>query len=105
MASKRIWNESTLIWDRAGAELWNIIAQFRGRAGADGDGDADWSDFTDIEKERMQPAVMLEDLNPNLSVSKKRILEIAGIPRNFAYRKELREDISIFITEVKFRTK
>jgi len=105
MSSKRIWSESILEWDTAGTELWNLIPRLKGLAGNDGDGEADWMDFEDEEKERMQPAVMLEDFNPNLSVSRKRILEIAGIPRNFAYRKEIREDVSIFITEAKFRTK
>ena len=102
--SKRIWSESTLRWDAAGAELWNIIKSYVSR-GNDGDGEADWMDFEDEEIQRMQPTIVMEDLNPNLSPSKKRLLEIAGISRNFAYRKEVRDDVSIFITEAKFRTK
>lgn len=106
MASKRIWSESTLIWDKAGTELWNILRQISGiRPGGDGDGDADFQDFDEEHLLNLQPAIAYENFNPNLSAAKIRILEIAGIPRNFTYRKEIREDVSIFITEAKFRTK
>ena len=106
MASKRIWSESTLIWDKAGTELWNILKQFAGiRPGGDGDGDADFQDFDEERLINLQPAIMYENFNPNLSQQKIRILEIAGIKRSFSTRKEIRDDVSIFITEAKFRTK
>ena len=104
--SKRIWNESTLIWDRAGAELWNLAAR-AGRfiAGGDGDGDADFLDFQEEQEKLRSPAIMLEDFNPNLSESKKRLLEIAGVARNFFSRKDHKRDVSIFITEATLRSK
>ena len=84
--SKRIWSSSTLVWDKAGAELWNL-AQRAGRflAGGDGEGDADFQDFDEEHLLNLQPAIAYENFNPNLSAAKIRILEIAGIPRNFTY--------------------
>ena len=107
MASKRIWSESILEWDKAGDELWNVINPFAGgrAAGSDGEGDADWQDFEDEEKERQKPTIVISEWSPNLTAAKKRILEIAGISRKFFSRKETNEDVSIFITEVKFRNK
>lgn len=101
--SKRIWSESTLIWDKAGAELWNLVQKVRFLAGGDGDGDADFQDFDEEQLKSLSPAVYMENFNPNLTQEKIRILEIAGINRTYSKRKEIREDVSIFITEVKFR--
>lgn len=103
--SKRIWSESLLEWDKAGAELWNLVAGTGRRPGADGDGDADWQDFDEEHLKSLQPTITIMEWSPNLSEAKKRLLEIAGIPRNFSNRKQIREDVSIFITEVKFRNK
>ena len=108
MASKRIWNESILEWNRAGSELWNLASPFirpRPVAGSDGEGEADWQDFEDEEKERQKPTIVISEWSPNLTAARKRILEIAGIPRKFFSRKETNEGVSIFITEVKFRNK
>jgi len=105
MASKRIWSESTLIWDKAGAELWNVIQKLPFLSGGDGAGTSQFLDFQEEQMYIHQPAILLEDFSPNLTAAKKRILEIAGIVRNFAYKKQVRKDVSIFITEAKFRTK
>ena len=105
MASKRIWSESRLIWDAAGAELWNVIRKLPFTSGGDGAG---VSRFLDWQEEQMyvhQPTILMENFSPNLTAAKQRIFEIAGISRNFTYKKEVREDVSIFITEAKFRTK
>jgi len=102
MASKRIWSESTLIWDKAGSELWNVIQQFL-RRGNDGDGDADWSDFDDEEKHRMQPAIVVSNLIPDFSPDKKLLFERAGISIGSFNRKSITEDISVFITDIKIK--
>ena len=103
--SKRIWSSSILEWDKAGAELWNLLAKAGGRAGSDGEGDADWMDFDEKEKQRMQPTIIISEWVPNLSDAKRRLLEMAGVPQKFFKRKEVRDNVSIFITEVKFRNK
>lgn len=92
-------------WDKAGAELWNLIQSQGVARGNDGDGEADWMDFDDEEKQRMQPTINIMEWSPNLSAAKQRILEMAGISRNFISVKKSSEDVSIFITEVKFRNK
>lgn len=101
--SKRIWSESTLIWDKAGTELWNIIAPFVRKGAAMGGNN--YSNPTDRQEYMLQPMLVFEDFNPNLTQQKKQILEIAGISRKFTSKKETNEDISIFITEVKIKTK
>lgn len=103
--SKRIWSESTLIWDKAGAELWNVIKKIPFTSGGDGAGVSQFLPFQEEQEYVMQPTILMEDFNPNLTQEKIKILEIAGISRNFAYRRETNEDVSIFITEAKFRTK
>ena len=101
--SKRIWSESTLIWDKAGSELWNVVQQFLGRAGADGDGDADWMDFEDEEKQRMAPAIVVSNLIPDFSFERKMLFERAGINIGSYNRKQINEEISVFITDVKIK--
>ena len=101
--SKRIWSESTLRWDRAGSELWNVVQQFLGRAGSDGDGDADWMDFEDEEKQRRSPAIVVSNLIPNFSPEKQQLFERAGINLGSYNRKQINENISVFITNVEIK--
>lgn len=101
--SKRIWSESTLIWDKAGTELWNIVAPFIRKGAAQGGNN--YMPHAEREEIMLQPMLVFEDFNPNLSREKKQILEIAGISRKFTSQKQTNEDVSIFITEVKIRTK
>jgi hypothetical protein len=103
--SKRIWSESRLIWDKAGSELWNVIRKLPFTSGGDGAGVSQFLDWQEEQEYIHQPTILLEDFSPNLTANKKRLLEIAGISRNYAQTKEVREDVSIFITEVKITTK
>ena len=101
--SKRIWSSSILEWDKAGSELWNLLAKAGARAGSDGEGDADWMDFEDEEKQRRQPTIIVSHLIPDYSKAKALLFERAGINLGSFKRKPLKENISVFITDVKIK--
>ena len=103
--SKRIWSESTLIWDRAGAELWNLAQRAAGFIPGGVGGPAQFYDWQEEQQLMHQPTIILENFNPNLSQDRIKIFEIAGINRSLVAKKQTMEDVSIFITEVKFRSK
>ena len=103
--SKRIWSESLLEWDKAGAELWNLVAGATGFIPGGVGGPAQFYDFEEQQQIVQQPTIVLENFNPNLTQEKIKIFEIAGISRSLVSKKQTIEDVSIFITEVKFRSK
>jgi len=103
MASKRIWSESTLIWDKAGSELWNLVQKLPFMVGGDGDGDSDFQDWEDEQLYIQQPTIIVSNLIPDFSNERKILFERAGISIGSYNRKQINGEISLFITDVKIK--